>query len=161
MPSESLAQWLRLSLSKRPNKVGVSIPHLKKETDAVSETLCFLVVRISGNGQSPETQWFFWVLYIIVRPFSNQYYNIGFWWWLCLARNRIACGSWEHYNEPPRALKVDEFWSARPTLWYSSYSFGYRSRGPGSIPGATRCFWEVVGLERCPLSLVSTIEELL
>jgi hypothetical protein len=38
---------------------------------------------------------------------------------------------------------------------------GYRSRGPGSIPGATRFFWEVVGLERGPLSLVSTTEELL
>jgi hypothetical protein len=36
----------------------------------------------------------------------------------------------------------------------------YRSRGPGSIPGATR-FPELVGLERGPLSLVSTIEELL
>jgi hypothetical protein len=34
-------------------------------------------------------------------------------------------------------------------------------RGPGSIPGATRFFWEVVGLERGPLNLVSTIEELL
>jgi hypothetical protein len=32
---------------------------------------------------------------------------------------------------------------------------GYRSRSPGSIPGA------VVGLERGPLILVSTIEELL
>jgi hypothetical protein len=31
---------------------------------------------------------------------------------------------------------------------------GYRFRGPGSIPGATRFFWEVVGLERGPLSLV-------
>jgi hypothetical protein len=44
---------------------------------------------------------------------------------------------------------------------------GYRSGGPGSIPGTTR-FSEkkkrkekVVGLERGPLSLVSTIEELL
>jgi hypothetical protein len=37
----------------------------------------------------------------------------------------------------------------------------YRSRGPGSIPGATRFFWEVVGLERGPLSLGSRIEELL
>jgi hypothetical protein len=36
----------------------------------------------------------------------------------------------------------------------------YRSRGPGSITGATRFFWEVVGLERGPLSLVTIIEEL-
>jgi hypothetical protein len=43
---------------------------------------------------------------------------------------------------------------------------GYRFRGPGSIPGTTRFFWkkkgkQVVGLERGPLSLVSTTEELL
>jgi hypothetical protein len=38
---------------------------------------------------------------------------------------------------------------------------GYRSRGPGSIPGASRFSDEVVGLERGPLSPVSTIEELL
>jgi hypothetical protein len=46
---------------------------------------------------------------------------------------------------------------------------GYRSRGPGSIPGTTRFSEEkkkkkgkqVVGLERGPLSLVSTTEELL
>jgi hypothetical protein len=37
---------------------------------------------------------------------------------------------------------------------------GYRSRGPGSIPGTTRRK-EVVGLERGPLSPVSTTEELL
>jgi hypothetical protein len=36
---------------------------------------------------------------------------------------------------------------------------GYRSGGPGSIPGTTRN--KLVGLERGPLSLVSTIEELL
>jgi hypothetical protein len=36
---------------------------------------------------------------------------------------------------------------------------GYRSGDPGSIPGNTRK--KVLGLERCPLSLVSTIEELL
>jgi hypothetical protein len=35
---------------------------------------------------------------------------------------------------------------------------GYRSGGPGSIPGTTK---KVVGLERDPLSLVSTTEELL
>jgi hypothetical protein len=37
---------------------------------------------------------------------------------------------------------------------------GYRSGGPGSIAGTTRK-QKVVGLERGPLSLVSTIEELL
>jgi hypothetical protein len=36
---------------------------------------------------------------------------------------------------------------------------GYRSGGPGSIPGTTTK--NVVGLERGPLSLVSTTEELL
>jgi hypothetical protein len=35
---------------------------------------------------------------------------------------------------------------------------GYRSLGPGSIPGTTS---KVSGLERGPLSLVSTTEELL
>jgi hypothetical protein len=37
----------------------------------------------------------------------------------------------------------------------------YRSRGSGSISGVTRFSGEVVVLERGPLSLVSTIEELL
>jgi hypothetical protein len=36
---------------------------------------------------------------------------------------------------------------------------GYRSGGPGSIPGTTKK--NVVGLEPGPLSLVSTTEELL
>jgi hypothetical protein len=36
---------------------------------------------------------------------------------------------------------------------------GYRSGGPGSIPGTT--IKKVVGVERSPLSLVSTTEELL
>jgi hypothetical protein len=37
---------------------------------------------------------------------------------------------------------------------------GYRSGGPGSIPGTTR-EKKVVGLKRGPLSLVSTTKELL
>jgi hypothetical protein len=36
---------------------------------------------------------------------------------------------------------------------------GYRSGGPGSIPGTTKK--KIVGMERGPLSLVSTTEELL
>jgi hypothetical protein len=38
---------------------------------------------------------------------------------------------------------------------------GYRSGGRGSIPGTTPKKKTVVGLERGPLSLVSTTEELL
>ena len=38
---------------------------------------------------------------------------------------------------------------------------GYRYRGPGFDPGATRFSVVVVGLERGPLSLVRSIEELL
>jgi hypothetical protein len=38
---------------------------------------------------------------------------------------------------------------------------GYRSGGPGSIPGTARQKKKEMCLERGPLSLVSTIEELL
>jgi hypothetical protein len=38
---------------------------------------------------------------------------------------------------------------------------GYRSRGPGFDSWRYQIFWEVVGLERGPLSLVSTTGELL
>jgi hypothetical protein len=37
---------------------------------------------------------------------------------------------------------------------------GYRSRGPGFDSRPYQIFWEVRGLERGPLSLVGTIEEL-
>jgi hypothetical protein len=38
---------------------------------------------------------------------------------------------------------------------------GYRSKGPGFDSWHYQIFWEVVGLERGPLSLVRIIEELL
>jgi hypothetical protein len=49
------------------------------------------------------------------------------------------------------------YWLLRPPLW--SRVLGYRSGGSGSIPGTTKK--KVVGLERGPLSLMSTTEELL
>jgi hypothetical protein len=59
-----LVQWLRLALSKGPNKAGVSPPpsQLRTERDPVSETMCFLAFRFPDDGQSPESQWF-WELY--------------------------------------------------------------------------------------------------
>jgi hypothetical protein len=38
---------------------------------------------------------------------------------------------------------------------------GYRTRGPGFDSPRCQIFWQVMGLEWVPLSLVSTIEELL
>jgi hypothetical protein len=38
---------------------------------------------------------------------------------------------------------------------------GYRARGPGFDSRFYQIFWEVVGLERCPFSLVRITEELL
>jgi hypothetical protein len=38
---------------------------------------------------------------------------------------------------------------------------GNRSRSPGLVSRPYQIFWEVGGLERCPLSLVRTTEELL
>jgi hypothetical protein len=40
---EKQVQWLRLTLSKGPNKIGF-FPHLRTETDPVSETSCFSLV---------------------------------------------------------------------------------------------------------------------
>jgi hypothetical protein len=48
-------QRLRLALSKVPNRVG-DPPHLRTETEPVSETLCILVSRILDDGQSLKTQ---------------------------------------------------------------------------------------------------------
>jgi hypothetical protein len=61
------SSW-RFALSKGPN--GVSPPHVRTETDPVSETLCFIGFRILDDGQSPKTQQF-WVLYTTVRTLYN------------------------------------------------------------------------------------------
>jgi hypothetical protein len=50
------AHWLRLALSKGPNRVCVFPSHLRTDTDPVSETLCFLTFRIPDDGQNPESE---------------------------------------------------------------------------------------------------------
>jgi hypothetical protein len=49
----------------------------------------------------------------------------------------------------------------RPPLWSSGRVPGYRSRDPRFHSRRYQIFWEVVCLERGPLSLVSKTEELL
>jgi hypothetical protein len=66
------------------------------------------------------------------------------------------------YRTGSNASTVSDF-SLNIFVFYSGLVvriLGYRSGGPGSIPGTTK-EKKVVGLERGPLSLVSTIEELL
>jgi hypothetical protein len=48
-----------------------------------------------------------------------------------------------------------------PPLWSSGQSSWLQIQRPGLDSRHYQIFWEVVGLERGPLSLVSTIEELL
>jgi hypothetical protein len=76
-----------------------------------------------------------------------------------LAKIKVTA-AWS-FSEPP---DVDYWLVAGPLLdrlcGLVVRVLGHTSRGPGSIPGTTRKK-KVVGLERGPLSLVSTTEELL
>jgi hypothetical protein len=51
-------------------------PRLRTETGPVSETLCFLVLRIPNGAQSPETRWFYdrndASLYPWIEPSGNE-----------------------------------------------------------------------------------------
>jgi hypothetical protein len=47
-----------------------------------------------------------------------------------------------------------------PHLWSSGLSFWLHIQRSGFDSCRYRIFWEVVGLERCPLSLMSTTDEL-
>jgi hypothetical protein len=64
-----------------------------------------------------------------------------------------------------RALHVQKrsvwFYVRRPSLWSSGQSFRLQIQRSGFDSQRYQILWEVVGLERGPLSLVSAIEELL
>jgi hypothetical protein len=46
----------RVAPYKEPNRENLfCVPHLRMNTDPVSKMLCFLVFRISDDGQSPKT----------------------------------------------------------------------------------------------------------
>jgi hypothetical protein len=50
---------------------------------------------------------------------------------------------------------------SRPPLWSSGQNSWLQIQRPGFDPQLYQIFWEVIGLERGTLSLVSTIEEIL
>jgi hypothetical protein len=54
---------------------------------------------------------------------------------------------------------IKGFHKLYPPLWSSGRVLGYRSRGHGFDSRRYQILWEVVCLERGPLSLVSTIQE--
>jgi hypothetical protein len=58
--------------------------------------------------------------------------------------HQILCKSWKKW--PP-------LWSSGQSSWLQIQRYGFNSR-------SYRIFWEVVGLQRGPLSLMSTIQEL-
>jgi hypothetical protein len=58
--------------------------------------------------------------------------------------------------------KISHNWvDVRPSLWSSGQSSWLQFQKSGFDSRRYQIFWEVVGLERGPLSLVSTIKELL
>jgi hypothetical protein len=58
-------------------------------------------------------------------------------------------------------IVTNKFLVARPPLWSSDQSSWLLIQGPGFDSRRYQIIWEVVSLERGPLSLVSTTEELL
>jgi hypothetical protein len=72
----------------------------------------------------------------------------------------VSCGLYWHVREVLLMLTYLKRWAGIRLCGLVARVPGYRYGGPGSIPGTTR-FWEVVGLERDPPSLLSTTEEIL
>jgi hypothetical protein len=75
-------QWLRLALSKGPKRIGVS-PHLRTETDPVSETSClffFLVIikiRTLDKVRNPSNSVCIYLASSVIRiafPYQHFYF---------------------------------------------------------------------------------------
>jgi hypothetical protein len=97
----------------------------------------------------------------IHKPYSTQYFFVHFFFVivLCLSdgKNLALCRYPQEFDSKFLFLLI----SLKDRLCGLVVRvLGYRSGGPGSIPGTTRKK-KVVGLERGPLSLLSTTEELL
>jgi hypothetical protein len=78
-----LCPTLRLALSKELNRIGVSFPSLDEWNRTHFRNVVIQLFRISKDGRSPLTQWF-WVLYTIVRtpsiPLEKGPLHQPYWW---------------------------------------------------------------------------------
>jgi hypothetical protein len=74
----------------------------------------------------------------------------------CLQNKNILCFLWG-----TNWIYICYVEESRPPLWSSGQSSWQQIRRPGFNSRRYRIFWQTVGLERSPLSLVSTTEELL
>jgi hypothetical protein len=74
----------------------------------------------------------------------------------CLQNGDVLCFLWG-----TNWIYICYVEESRPPLWSRGQSSWLQIQRSGFDSLRYQIFWEVVGMERCPLSLVSTIEELL
>jgi hypothetical protein len=81
---------------------------------------------------------------------NNRRENVWMWWGHSIQEKQL---------KTPWLESASELY--RPPLWSSGQSSWLQIQRSGFDSWRYQIFWEVVGLERSPLTLVSTIEELL
>jgi hypothetical protein len=110
-----------------------SSPHLRTETVPVFETLCFLVIRIPDDVQSPDTQWF-GVLYTAVSESFRLYqgpwgihevcdYNNV----LADDRGSMASGNYDIYSNLRIWYHTLPPWKCDVRSWIDHWRAPYRS----------------------------------
>jgi hypothetical protein len=97
------------------------------------------------------------------RPFCELVQEFSFHWW---GNSSLLQTEWIRlWISPPAWISSAEIWSLSghgwPPLWSSGQSFWLQIQGSGFDSRRYQIFWDVVGLQLSPLSLVSTFEELL
>jgi hypothetical protein len=95
-------------------------------------------------------------LFLCARTTCFVKHNIS-WFWALMMRSTVGSTSSEPYSPScPSESRI-----VVPPLWFSGQSSWMQIERSGFDSRRYQVFWVVVGLERGPLSLVSTTEELL
>jgi hypothetical protein len=149
------------------------IPNTCVVVDIVNKTslLHVIISLIYGALYPHHKQWSIWrttgvrnlqkVLYICIVIYTYEYLHTH----ICSVRPyKMNCLLWIfvfflYFPTLPRFSLIDT--SLWLHLWSSSQSSWLQIRRSGFDSRRYHIFWEVVGLELCPLNLVSKIEELL